>query len=68
MESSSLTGVNWRESIAGISPEIRNLSGMFPEEINGRMAALFENFHELFSIMGKCERKEAAEDARKACV
>ena len=25
------------------------------------MAALYEDFHELFSIMGKCERKEAAE-------
>ena len=68
VESSSLTGVNWRKLFAGIGPAIRNSSGVFPEEMKGRLAALYEDFHELLSIMGKCERKEAAVAARKACV
>ena len=68
VESSSLTGVNWRKLFAGIGPAIRNSSGVFPEEMKGRLAALYEDFHELLSIMGKCERKDAEEAARKACV
>ena len=35
------------------------------EEMKERLAALCEDFHELMSFMGKCEKESVA---RKACV
>ena len=68
VELSSFTGVDWWKIFAGIGPAIRNFSFVLPEELKGRLAALYEDFQELMSFMGKCEKKDAEEVARKACV
>ena len=66
--SSSLMGVNWRKLFARIGPAFRNSSGVYPEEVKGRLAVLNEVFHELLSFVGLCERHDVEETARKACV
>ena len=68
VEFSSLTGVKWRRLLARIGPAIRNSSRVFPEQMKGRLATLYEDFHQLLSFMGKCEKKDAEEAARKASV
>ena len=68
VELSSFTGVDWRILFAGIGPAIRNFLFVFPEEMKGILAALYEDFYELMSCMGRCEKKVAEEVARKACV
>ena len=65
---SSMTGVNWRKLFARIGPAIRSSSGIFPEDIKGKLASLFEDFHALLSFAGKCTKSDAEEVARKANV
>ena len=53
VELSSFTGVDWRILFAGIGPAIRNFSFVLPEELKGRLTALYEDFYELMLCMVK---------------
>ena len=64
----SFTGVKWRKLIAGMGPVIRDSTGVFPDDVKGKLASLYEDFHDLLLFAGKCNTSDAQEVARKANV
>ena len=66
VEYSSMTGVKWRILLARIGPIIRSSTNVFPENMKEKVASLFEEFHDLLSFAGTCQRKDAEEVARRA--